>query len=339
MQLETDLPCPNVLKPFLLDASAEREAIEIVREAYPPESVEEFVGTQSADTEVEEPPSVDVGAVVPPGVSADAQHPLLPPPAEAPAPPPDMLAIRCLGIYEISRGATSLPTGWKAKGRELVAYLIAHRGGAPKERIIEELWPGIEPRNGGARFDRYATLVRSQARGTEDSRMYIERVGDSSYRLEPDAWWVDAWEFERLVRDAERSTDVVEAVTRLRAAVALYGGEFCDDAYYPWLEGIRERFRTLFMEACGRLADLLSAAGKHDEALSALDRAIATDPVCDDLVRRAMATEAALGRRAAALTRYRKLQATLDEQVGVEPDPETQALVQRLVRPTERVGS
>lgn len=138
--------------------------------------------------------------------------------------------------------------------------------------------------------------------------MYIERVGDSSYRLEEGAWWVDAWEFERLVRDAEHSADVAEAVARLREAVALYGGEFCDDAYYPWLEGIRERYRNLFIEACGRLADLLSAAGEHDEALSVLDRAITTDPVCEDLVRRAMVTETALGRRAAALSRYRKLE-------------------------------
>jgi LuxR family maltose regulon positive regulatory protein len=221
---------------------------------------------------------------------------------------------------------------------DILAYLVAHPGGAPKERIIEELWPGIEPRQGGARFDRYATLVRSQARGTEDSRMYIERVGDSSYRLEEGAWWVDAWEFERLVREAERSPYVTDAVARLRDAVALYGGEFCDDAYYPWLEGMRERYRSLFIEACGRLADLLSAAGEHDEALSVLDRAIATDPVCEDLVRRAMATEAALGRRAAALSRYRRLEAILDEQLGVEPDPETQELLHRLQRPVDKAG-
>jgi DNA-binding SARP family transcriptional activator len=249
-----------------------------------------------------------------------------------------VLAVRCLGAYEISRGGRALPTGWKAKGRELVAYLVAHPAGAPKERIIEELWPGIDPKQGSARFDRYATLVRAQARGTEDSRMFVERVGDSSYRLQGEAWWVDAWEFERLVRDAERSPDESEAVGRLRDATLLNGGEFCDDAYYPWLEGVRERFRNLFLVACGRLADLLSGAGEHEEAISVLDRAIKADPVCEDLVRRAIAIEAALGRRAAALARYRRLETILDEQLGVEPDTETQALLQRLLRPTERAG-
>lgn len=60
--------------------------------------------------------------------------------------------------------------------------------------------------------------------------------------------------------------------------------------------------------------------------------------MCEDLVRRAMAVEAALGRRAAALARYRKLEATLDEQLSVEPDPETQTLVQRLVGPAKQAG-
>jgi len=338
MRLDTNLPLPKALEPFPLDASAEREAIEIIREAYPPEPVEEPLAPGSADTEVEEPPSVDVGVAGPPGISSDALRTLPPRPAEPPAPPTDMLAVRCLGIYEISRAGTPLPTGWKAKGRELVAYLVAHPGGAPKERIIEELWPGIEPQRGSARFDRTATLVRSLARGNADSRMYVERTGDSSYRLEEGVWWVDAWEFERLIRDAERSAEIAEAVSALRAAVALYGGEFCDDTYYPWLEGIRERFRNLFVEACGRLADLLTGAGEHDEALSVLDRAIVTDPVCEDLVRRAMAIEAAVGRRAASLARFRRLEALLDEQLGLEPDPETRDLAQRLLRPAHRAG-
>lgn len=43
-----------------------------------------------------------------------------------------------------------------------------------------------------------------------------------------------------------------------------------------------------------------------------------------------MAVEAPLGRRNAALARYRKLETTLDKELGVEPDPETQALAQQL---------
>jgi DNA-binding SARP family transcriptional activator len=162
--------------------------------------------------------------------------------------------------------------------------------------------------------------------------MYIQRVGESSYRLEAEAWWVDAWEFERLVREAESAQESPGAIARFRDAVALCRGEFCDDAYYPWLEYVRERYRNLFVTASGRLAYLLSGAGERDQALAVLDRAVRADPVCEDLVRRAIAIEARLGKRSAALARYRKFEATLDAELEVEPDPETRELVERLVR-------
>jgi DNA-binding SARP family transcriptional activator len=301
VELEVDLPVPHVLEPFLLDDAAVHDAIDIVREAYPS------------------------------GLVLEPTRPV-PPPVEPPTPPEEMITIRCLGPFEISRRGESMPTGWRAKGRELVAYLVAHPAGAPKERVIEELWPDVEPVRASLRFNKAATLIRGAARGMNDSRLYVERVGDSAYRLEEDTWWVDAWEFERLIREAERSEDGVEAISRLRDAVALYRGEFCDDSYYPWLEAVRERFRNLFVEACGRLAHLLSDAGEHNQALSVLDRAIQADPVCEDLVRRAIALDAALGRRTAALARYRKLEATLDAELDVEPDPETRGLVQRLLQ-------
>jgi two-component SAPR family response regulator len=249
-----------------------------------------------------------------------------------------MMAIRCLGAFEISRGDTLMRTGWKAKGRELLAYLVANRSGAPKERIIDELWPEVDPKTAGSRFDRYATLVRSLARGTEDSRTYVERIGESSYRLEDEAWWIDAWEFERLIQDAEHGDDAATAVSQFRQALALYGGEFCDDSYYPWLEDVRERFRILFVEASAQLAYLLSSVERKDEALTVLERAIRVDPLCEDLVRKAMAIEAILGRRAAALARYRRLETALDEQLGVEPDAETRAVLNDLMRPREGVG-
>ena len=351
IDLETDLPLPTHLEPLSLDVSAQEEAIDVIRAAYPVQLDEAIdviraaypvqpdeVAEESFDAiESNELPPTTGRAVTSSRPVVEMERPM-PPLAERPGPAPDMMAIRCLGPFEISRGDTSIRTGWKAKGRELLAYLVANPSGAPKERIIDELWPEIDPKTAGARFDRYATLVRSLARGTEDSRMYIERVGDSSYRLDEGAWWVDAWEFERLIREGERCGDVVEAVSKFHEATALYRGEFCDDAYYPWLEGIRERLRTLFVEGCGRLAYLLTAAEEHARALSILERAIQADPLCEDLVRRAIAAEAALGRRAAALTRYRRLEATLDEQLDVEPDPETQALVHELLHPSERAG-
>jgi two-component SAPR family response regulator len=336
IQLESGLPVPGSLQLFSFDASARKEAIEVVLEAYPSETAE-ALAEPSEGVDFDEPPRLVVREMALPRVIAEGED-SVPTLTEPTGPAPTMMAIRCLGAFEISRGDTPLRTGWKAKGRELIAYLVAHPSGAPKERIIDELWPEVDPKTAGARFDRYATLVRSMARGTEDSRMYIERIGESSYRLEEGAWWIDAWEFERLIADAEHGVDAATTVSQFRQALSLYGGEFCDDSYYPWLEDVRERFRNLFVEASARFAYLLSSVERHDEALTVLEKAIRVDPLCEDLVRKAMAIEAILGRRAAALARYRGLETALDEQLGVEPDAETRAVLNDLMRPREGVG-
>jgi DNA-binding SARP family transcriptional activator len=338
LELEAKLSCPKVLKPFALDAGAEKQAIEVIREAFPPGTEDrETTGAMEAALDVEPPtaPSPFAGAIqsLPPGSGSEAR--VLPRLREPPEPPRDVPAVRCLGPLEISRSGTVLATRWRAKSRELLAYLVAHPAGAAKERILEELWPEIEPGQGVARFDRTASQVRTQARGTESPRMFLERVGDS-YRLEREAWWVDAWEFERLIEEARRSGDQADSVAKFRNAASLYRGEFCDDQYYSWAEPIRERYRNLLIEASARLADLLSGGGEPEEALSVLDRAIHADPVCEDLARRAMVIEASLGRRAAAISRYRKLEAILEEELGVEPDPETQTLIHKLVPPKGR---
>jgi DNA-binding SARP family transcriptional activator len=263
-------------------------------------------------------------------------HPMQPhrlrPPLVSSA-PADLVTVRCLGPFEVWRGQRILRKGWRNKARELLAYLIAHPSGAPKDRIIEELWPGIDPGEASERFDRMASEVRSRVRGAEDTARYVDKE-DEVFYLEPGMWWADAWELERLV-PGEREEDQDEKVRRLQEAVALYHGEFCHDYYYPWAEGVRERFRALAVRACARLADLLSDRREYDEAIAVLDRGIEADPVCEDLSRRAMAIEASLGRRAAALTRYRKLEATLDAELGVEPDPETQALASQLQADSE----
>ncbi|MFA5788067.1 MAG: BTAD domain-containing putative transcriptional regulator [Actinomycetota bacterium] len=244
---------------------------------------------------------------------------------EIPAPPPDMPALYCLGPLQVACGGRLRPKGWWKKSRELLAYLVAHPEGASKDRIMEELWPEEDPQRVQNLFATAMSLIRRQVRTTKDFRKYILKVEDS-WRLEEGAWWADAFEFSRLVSEAERVDDSVVSVVKLRRALTLYRGDFCDDVYYPWAEPVRERFRNLFIRACARLAEMLLDAGEHEEALEVLDRAIAADPICEDLWRRAMSAEASMGRRAAALDRYKKLKQILSTELDVEPDPETESL-------------
>jgi hypothetical protein len=199
VEIETDLPCPNVVEPFLLDEQAAEAATNVMRAAYPEgvretqeagvqDSSEDAGGSAEAESTVAgEPPLIEpspsIPAVMPATGEAARGEVTLLPGEETPAPPPDLPVVRCLGPLRISRGERSLRKGWRTKARELLAYLVAHPNGAPKERVVEELFPEIEPRLGESEFDRLASNVRKQVRGPDDSGKYIEKVGES-YRLE-----------------------------------------------------------------------------------------------------------------------------------------------------------
>lgn len=341
LTVRTSLPVPHQLAPLTLDDAATRQAIDVLAKAHPQverdpgitELLEPVSPADASPTTEHRPsgqrPPLDNGAqsIGVPETESPDPTPEAPEGMEPSGVPPGAVAVRCLGPFEVWREGRLLRKGWRNKARELLAYLVAHRSGAPKDRIIEELWPGIDPTEGSERFDRMASEVRTRVRAGDDSGKYVDRE-DDVFHLEEGVWWSDAWEFERLISEADQDPD--SEIPKLRQATELYRGEFCRDYYYPWAEGFRERFRSMAVRACSRLADLLSDQGEHEQALAVLDQAIEADPVSEDLTRRAMVIEALLGRRAAALSRYRRLEAKLDADLDVEPDPETQTLARTL---------
>jgi DNA-binding SARP family transcriptional activator len=314
LQLETDLPLPRQIQPFLLDEAQANDAIRVIAE-----SQEDAQEAQHAEA----PP----GVVVP--LTRDAEHGEeaiqdvhQPPESQAPQLAP--IVVRCLGHFEVARDGEVMADGWRKKSRELLAYLVAHEKGEAKERIAEALWPGEEIQRGQRLFELAASFLRTQVRQGNALR-YVEKVGDS-FRLEPAAWQIDAWEFTRLAEEGLRNEGATAPEVTLRAAIALYHGEFCDDTYYEWAEPVRERYRSLFIRVCARLTDILMDSGRQEEALDILEKATEVDPLCEDLWRRAMLAEIALGRSAAALDRYGRLKSLLAKELEVEPDPATQRI-------------
>jgi len=342
LAVETDLPIPPRLAPFTLDEETIRDAERLIRQVALDEATGASVEDSSTneggvspdnvtvlDTRLPEPPLRTSAAEQPPepalGVTA------VRPPAIATVdhvPPQGKAAIHCLGHPTVTRDGKSRPKGWHTKARELLAYLIAHPEGATKERITADLWPDENDATTLQNvFNKAIYNIRRQVREQDDPGEYVIR-DDDFVRLDGGAWWIDAFAFANLIVEAERSPD--EEAMKLRQALALYRGDFCGDTYYPWAEPSRERYRALFTRASARLAEVISAEGQHDEALDMLEHAIQADPLCEDLWRRAMKIEAALGRRGAALERFNRLQALLAHELSVEPDPETQRLVREM---------
>jgi DNA-binding SARP family transcriptional activator len=316
LQVASSLPIPKLLRPLLLDETHAAEALNVVTAAW----VEPL-----AEREQESVPANAWGNA-PQGPAHPESEPTALVEHAVPA-SEGMPYVACLGPYTIQRGGRVIPKGWRTKAKEMLAYLIVHPEGAPQDVFIDMLWPEMDPVSAWRDFKRTSSSIRAQVRTKDESRKYVVKIGES-FRLEPHAWGSDVWEFASLIARAKETPH--EEQDLLSSAVALYRGDFCSDCYFSWAEPFREKFRRMFLRASARLASILADAGDLEGGLAVLERAIEVDSLNEELYRRAMSLEATLGRVEEAQSRFRKLEAVLIKEIGVDPSPVTQDLVRQI---------
>jgi len=131
----------------------------------------------------------------------------------------------------------------------------------------------------------------------------------------------------------------------LADAVELYRGPFLDgekspsSAFEEWLMERRRGFLDQTLEALLRLAGSAAAAGLHGSALAHGRRALALDPLREDVHRQVMRSLAVMGQRSSALRQYEIVRQTLAEELGVVPEAETEALREHIARGAEPASS
>lgn len=81
-----------------------------------------------------------------------------------------------------------------------------------------------------------------------------------------------------------------------------------------------------------RLAELSQADGDDDAAVAALQRAVDLDPYAEETARRLIVLHERSGNPDAARRAYRRLCRVLQDDLDVDPSPETTALVEDILR-------
>jgi DNA-binding SARP family transcriptional activator len=276
-------------------------------------------------------PAVAVSAVAP-DTAVDA-------PAEEPAGLPAeygstqaLVTVRLLGPMQITTASGELRSGLRASARELLAYYLVHPDGASLEQAVEAMWPDTELGRERERFWTALGNLRSTLRKATGAAQLkaIERDG-GRYRVDPTVFAVDLWRFQQALAAARRAELDPVVVAALAGVGEAYGGVLLDGAPYAWVEAPREDIRRRAVDALARLAQLRQGAGDLEGALDALEQAVDADPVAEELYRRVMRLEAALGRPDAVKRTYRLLARRLAD-LDVDPDPETEQLVAELLR-------
>jgi ATP/maltotriose-dependent transcriptional regulator MalT/DNA-binding SARP family transcriptional activator len=196
------------------------------------------------------------------------------------------VVVRSLGGFRLLRDGHPVgPGAWQSKkARDLLKLLVARQGRpAPREALMDALWPNEDPWRLGNRLSVALSIVRGvldpERRFPAEHFVTADKqaVGLALEHLE-----VDVTVF--LARAAaglrsQRTGDGPRALRLLGAAEALYGGDFLEEEpYEDWAGPLREQARAAYLDVVRALADLSAGAGDHDMAVRYLLRLLERDP-------------------------------------------------------------
>lgn len=254
-----------------------------------------------------------------------------PPQAESTAVP--TLRIALFGDFSLSYDEQRVTTLATPRLQSLFAYLVLHRDiPQPRQHLAFLFWPDAHE----AQARNNLRQVVHQLRHALPAVEHFLQVDASTLCWHPDApFSLDVADFEHaldLANAAEVRGDQQALHAALEEADRLYRADLLPSCYDEWIMPERERLRQRHLQALERLVRLLEARGDTGTAIDYARRLVRADPLAEVAYRSLMRLLALDGDRAGALRVYHTCVATLQRELGVEPDPATRAAYEQLLR-------
>ena len=217
----------------------------------------------------------------------------------------------------------------------LLAYLVLNRRKTHAREVLGGLFWG-EHTEAQARSCLSTALWRVRqvlepdgvSRGTY---LLTLRSGEVGFNQDSDHW-LDVAEFENGLRNLARlqgdqgTADWASAESALRH----YTADLLEGFYDDWALRERERLRLLYLEGLQRLLTHYSQIGATPAALEFGRRILELDPLREEIHREVIRLHLRNGHRALAVQQFQLCRTLLEQELGVEPLEETQALAREL---------
>jgi predicted ATPase/DNA-binding SARP family transcriptional activator len=231
------------------------------------------------------------------------------------------VAITLFGPPQVTVGGRPLALA-RRQARALLFRVAAAAQPLPREQLGFLLWPDALDET--AR--RNLTVLLSQVRrALPPESLHTDSAG---LALDPNRVAVDIVAAAALAGAGLRDG----SLDQLAAAAALYRGPFLDGLTLPdaeefqgWLTQERQAWERWYLDVLSALVEGYAAAGAYPSAIAAAQRALAADPLAEELHRRLIELYGMLGDRVAALRQFEQCVLLLERELGVEPLPATRA--------------
>ena len=247
---------------------------------------------------------------------------------------------RLLGPLEIVVDGQPRPLGSPAEKAVLAVLLLAAGRTVPRESLVDALWGEAPPNNpANAVQGRISRLRRALTDiGLSDRLIVAHGPG---YVAAVDPGQVDAHRFTSLIQQARAAAgDSPTAAGLYAEALALWRGPaLADFASQPWAMAEMTHLEELRLAAIEERISLELDRGRHSELVDELEQLATSNPLRERVHGQLMLALYRCGRQADALAAYRRLQQTLDDQLGLDPSTDLRDLEQAILRQDARLGA
>jgi DNA-binding SARP family transcriptional activator len=236
--------------------------------------------------------------------------------------------VELFGSFRVSVGGRLVSdVAWRRRKPaavvKLLALAAAHR--LHREQIMDVLWPDLDPAAAGANL-RKAVYYARRALDSPGQASVICSDADLLWLSRQDLW-LDVDAFRSAAASGRRDGDL----GAYERAVGLYReGLLPEDRYESWASEPRDELRVEYRALLEEMSGLLEARGQLDRALEIARRLVAAEPLREESHATLIRLNALAGRRGDALRAYANLSRLLDEELGTEPGPDLQRLVEEV---------
>ena len=244
---------------------------------------------------------------------------------------PSPLKIYTLGRFGLVKDGKPLRFSGKIQQKplSLLKALISLGGrGVTEDRLADTLWPESEGDLAHSVFTTTLSRLRNLL-GFEQSVI----IHEGKATLDPQNCWVDVWAFERLSTMAESAHNKGQkekAIESMQRAITLYTGHFLRGEEHPWAMSLRERLKSKFIALIERLGYYYQEAGQLEEAIKYYRKGLEVDDLTEKLYQNLMLCYQKHGRKAEAISVYKRCKKILPAFLGLNPSPETEAIYRAL---------
>ncbi len=201
----------------------------------------------------------------------------------------------------------------------LLAYLLLHPHSIhSREKLATLFWGDFSDQQ--ARHSLRTAMTTLRKEPVPD----LFTTDRDTVQINPDASvWVDALQFEKDAISAARGE-----TNSLEDAIALYNGDLLVDFYDDWILRKRDHYCNLYLDLLLRMTQLLRSKSEYGRAIECAQRVIDIDPANERAHQHLIFCHLANGNRNAAVRQYEDFRRVLQEELALEPSPETTALYQ-----------